>query len=271
MSAGSSADISATGTTPLAAPADAPVLEVADATVVRGGQRVLEDISLSIRAGERVALLGANGSGKSTLLRAIVGVLPLESGRARLFGRPVRDGRAHDAIGYVPQDSAEAGSIPSTARETVATGLLGARRWSARSRDPRVMRALEAVGLPHLADRPITRMSGGQRRRVMIARALVRSPRLLVLDEPFAGVDLPTQEIIAGLFRELAAQGTTLLVVLHETGPLADDLDRVIVLDHGRVIHDGAETAQLPVDSSHDHPALPDAHADCLGQEIHPA
>src|SRR5699024_12435926 len=107
-------------------------------------------------------------------------------------------------LGHVPRDTCEAGSIPAAARGTVATGLLGSRRWLLRRRAPRVMRALTQAGIAHLADRPITRMSGGQRRRVMIARALVRDPELLVLDEPFAGVDLSTQDAIAALFRELS-------------------------------------------------------------------
>lgn len=116
------------------------------------------------------------------------------------------------------------------------------------------MDALDAVGMADLAGRPITRMSGGQRRRVMIARALVRAPRLLVLDEPFSGVDVPTQELIAGLFRELSAAGTTILVVLHETGPLAGDIRRAVVLDHGRVVHDGAEQDRPRLHPGHGHP-----------------
>ena len=98
-----------------------PVIEVGGASVSLGGQRVLHDVDLRILPGELVALLGANGSGKSTLLRAAVGILPLESGSAQLFGGPVQRGTSHDRLGYVPQDSAEAGSIPATAQETVAT------------------------------------------------------------------------------------------------------------------------------------------------------
>jgi zinc transport system ATP-binding protein len=171
----------------------------------------------------------------------------------------------------VPQDSAEAGSIPATARETVASGLLSSRRWWPSARDPRVEAALEQVGMADLAGRPVTRMSGGQRRRVMIARALVRDPELLVLDEPFSGVDLPTQELIAELFRELSARGTTLLVVLHETGPLTGDIGRAVVLDHGRVVHDGPERDRPLLDPGHGHPEDAAPLDECLGQEIHPA
>lgn len=247
-----------------------PVIEMLGASVDRGGQRVLHGVDLRVEAGELVALLGANGSGKSTLLRAAVGVLPLATGSARLFGAPVRRGTSHDRLGYVPQDSAEAGSIPATAREAVASGLLGARSWWPSARDPRVDAALEAVGMAELSGRPITRMSGGQRRRVMIARALARDPRLLVLDEPFSGVDVPTQELIAELFRELSAAGTTILVVLHETGPLAGDIRRAVVLDHGHVVHDGDEHDRPRLDPGHDHPEDAAPLDECLGQEIHP-
>ncbi|ASK64651.1 ABC transporter ATP-binding protein [Brachybacterium avium] len=247
-----------------------PVVEVSGVFVDRGGQRVLHDVDLRIEHGELVALLGANGSGKSTLLRAVVGVLPLAAGSARLFGAPVQRGTAHDRLGYVPQESAETGSIPATARETVASGLLGARSWWPSTRDPRVMAALEAVGMADLAGRPVTRMSGGQRRRVMIARALVRDPQLLVLDEPFSGVDVPTQELVAELFRELSAAGTTILVVLHETGPLAGDIRRAVVLDHGHVIHDGAERDRPRLDPGPGHPEDAAPLDECLGQEIHP-
>ncbi|MGP5481444.1 metal ABC transporter ATP-binding protein [Brachybacterium alimentarium] len=247
------------------------VVEVSGISVSRGSMRVLHDVDLTIESGELVALLGANGSGKSTLLRAIVGVLPVETGTARLFGSPVQQARAHDRMGYVPQDSAEAGSIPATARETVAAGLLGSRSWWPRTRDSRVIDALRAVGLEDLAGRPITRMSGGQRRRVMIARALVRDPEFLVLDEPFSGVDLPTQQLISVLFRELSARGTTILVVLHETGLLEGDIHRAVVLDHGHVVHDGPAKDRPHLDPGHGHPEDAAPLDECLGQEIHPA
>lgn len=251
--------------------AHGPVVEVAGASVTRAGQRVLSGVDLVVERGELVALLGANGSGKSTLLRAAVGVLPLETGSARLFGEDAQRGSAHDRLGYVPQDSLEIGSIPATARETVASGLLGARSWRPRLKDPRVLEALEAVGMADLAGRPVSRMSGGQRRRVMIARALVRRPELLVLDEPFSGVDVPTQELISDIFRTLWAEGTTIVVVLHETGPLGPDLRRAVVLDHGRVVHDGDVRDRPRLDPGHGHPEDAAPRDECLGQEIHPA
>ncbi|MBM7500801.1 zinc transport system ATP-binding protein [Brachybacterium muris] len=248
-----------------------PVVEVTDAHVSLGGTEVLHGIDLRIDPGELVALLGANGSGKSTLLRTIVGVFPMDSGSATLMDMPVARSRAHDRMGYVPQDATDGGSIPATARETVATGLLGARTWRPRLRDPRVMRVLDAVGMADLADRPITRMSGGQRRRVMIARALVRDPEFLVLDEPFSGVDLPTQEVIAALFRDLSARGTTILVVLHEIGPLEGAIQRAVVLDHGLVVHDGPVGERPLLDPGHDHSHHATPIDECLGQELHPA
>lgn len=247
------------------------VVEVRGVHVERAGSRILHDVDLRITAGEMVALLGANGSGKSTLLRAVVGVLPLESGSAELFGQGVRRAGVHDRVGYVPQDSADAGSIPATARESVASGLLTSRSWRPRARDGRVMDALASVGLSDLADRPITRMSGGQRRRVMLARALVRDPEFLVLDEPFSGVDLATQQLITTLFRELTARGTTILVVLHETGMLERDITRAVVLDHGRVVHDGNVGDRPPLDPGHEHLLDNLPPHECLGQEIHPA
>lgn len=247
-----------------------PVVDIEDARVDLGGTRILDDVTLRIRRGELVALLGANGSGKSTLLRALLGIIPLESGHVQLFGSPNRRARAHARIGYVPQDHAEAGSIPATARETVATGLLGPGHLLLRPNDPRIMRALEAVDMADLADRPITRMSGGQRRRVLIARALVRDPELLVLDEPFAGIDLASQESLAELFGSFIEQGIAILVVLHEMGPMEPVIHRTVVLDHGRVVHDGPPELRPLFDPGHVHPVAIRAD-ECLGQEIDPA
>lgn len=251
-----------------AATATSPVIDVEGVEVQLGSTTVLHDVSLQVMPGELVALLGANGSGKSTLLRAVVGILPLRSGSIRLWGHPVRDARVHDRIGYVPQFAAEGGSIPATARETVATGLLGARRWFVRRRDVRVAALLADVGLADLADRPVSQMSGGQRQRVMIARALVRRPDALVLDEPFSGVDLATQASLSQLIVRLRERGTTVVVVLHEPGPLADAITRAVVLDHGRIIHDGHPSSRPATDPGHDHAAT--VVEACLGQELHP-
>lgn len=230
-----------------------PVVSVRTAAVSLGSRRVLHGVDLEIHAGELVALLGANGSGKSTLLRAVVGALPLESGSAKLFGKDVHEHRAHQQLGYVPQYAAESGNIPATARETVATGLLGPRSWFPRPRDLRIEALLSDLGLRDLADRPVTEMSGGQRQRVMIARALVRGPSFLVLDEPFSGVDLASREVITALFRRLRERGTTILVVLHDLGELEDDITRAVVLDEGHVIHDGEPTTRPRLDPGHDH------------------
>ncbi|GAB2548671.1 metal ABC transporter ATP-binding protein [Brachybacterium huguangmaarense] len=261
-------------------PSDAgPAIEVSHLDVALGAAPVLRDVSLTVERGEMIGLLGANGSGKSTLLRTIAGIIPARSGVVRLFGRPVSERGVHDRLGYVPQFAAETGSIPATARETVATGLLGARRWRSSARDPRVRALLADVGLSDLADRPVTQMSGGQRQRVMIARALVRRPELLVLDEPFSGVDTATQATLSTLLARLSQRGTTVLVVLHELGPLTAHLTRTVVLDHGRVVHDGHPDERPLIDPGHDHAIGHGAghgagHGSgldrCLGQEIVP-
>lgn len=250
---------------------DGDVVDVRGAQVSLGATRVLEDVDLAVRRGELVALLGANGSGKSTLLRTIVGIVPLEAGSARIFGRPVHERSAHRRLGYVPQHADVSGSIQATARETVSGGLIAPGSLFPKRRDPRVDTLLADVGLAELADRPVTAMSGGQRQRVMIARALVRSPSFLVLDEPFAGVDLPTQRSIATIFRRLHERGTTVLVVLHELGPLEGAITRSVVLDHGRVIHDGPPGEGPLHDAGHEHELPVHSHPEqCLGQEIQP-
>ena len=209
--------------------------------VVLGGNVILRGIDLSVDDGEVVALLGANGSGKSTLVRALVGAVPIESGEIELLGRPL--GRSVDwhRVGYVPQRVSAATGVPATAGEVVASGLLSGRRLRPPRRARTLARdALELVGLAHHLERPVRELSGGQQQRVLIARALVRDPALLVLDEPVAGVDLPSQEAFATTLADLTARGRTVLVVLHELGALAPLVQRAVVLRHGAVVHDGA-------------------------------
>ncbi|CAM3748602.1 metal ABC transporter ATP-binding protein [Isoptericola cucumis] len=248
------------------APDAPPAIEARGLHVRLGASPVLRGVDLTVRRGEVVALLGANGSGKSTLVRTLVGVLPPSAGDVRLLGRPLGDGVPWGRVGYVPQRVSAAAGVPSTAEEVVASGLLHGRRlrlprgWRARVRE-----ALDQVGLADRAHRPTHQLSGGQQQRVLIARALVRRPEVLVLDEPVAGVDRPSQEAFAATMTRLVGDGMTVLVVLHELGELAPLVQRCVVLRHGRVVHDGAPPHPRPghEDSDHEH-VHPHAHSRTL-------
>ncbi|MFI2101973.1 metal ABC transporter ATP-binding protein [Isoptericola sp. NPDC019693] len=231
-----------------------PAIEARDVHVRLGVSPVLRGVDLTVRRGEVVALLGANGSGKSTLVRTLVGVLPATAGSVRLFGHALGNDVPWGRVGYVPQRVSAAAGVPSTAAEVVASGLLHGRRlrlprgWRARVRD-----ALDLVGLGDRARHATHELSGGQQQRVLIARALVRRPDLLVLDEPVAGVDRPSQEAFAATMTRLVAEGMTVLVVLHELGELAPLVQRCVVLRHGRVVHDGAPPTPQPAHGGEAH------------------
>ncbi|GAA2324466.1 metal ABC transporter ATP-binding protein [Streptomyces violaceusniger] len=231
-----------------AAPAEDPAedpaadpISLRGATATLGGRPVLRGIDLTVRRGEVVALLGANGSGKSTAVRSIVGQVPLSGGELTLFGIPRRRFRDWARIGYVPQRTTAASGVPATVREVVSAGRVARRRFGPPRKADRaaVQRALELVGMADRARDPVSALSGGQHQRVLIARALAGEPELLIMDEPMAGVDLASQEILAGTLREQVAGGSTVLLVLHELGPLEPLIDRAVVLRDGCVVHDG--------------------------------
>ncbi|MGK7233331.1 metal ABC transporter ATP-binding protein [Streptomyces hygroscopicus] len=230
----------AAGPAPAADPAADPI-SLRGATATLGGRPVLRGVDLTVRRGEVVALLGANGSGKSTAVRSIVGQVPLTGGELTLFGIPRRRFRDWARIGYVPQRTTAASGVPATVREVVSAGRLARRRFGPPRRADRaaVQRALELVGMADRVRDPVSALSGGQHQRVLIARALAGEPELLIMDEPMAGVDLASQEILAGTLREQVAAGATVLLVLHELGPLEPLIDRAVVLRDGCVVHDG--------------------------------
>lgn len=236
----------------------APVISVTHGAVGYDGRPVLRDVSLTVAAGEVVAVLGSNGSGKSTLIRAVLGLVPLSAGSVTLFGRPLRRFRQWHRIGYVPQRLGAGGGVPATVREVVASGRLARRgvlRPPGAADRAAVDAALAAVGLADRARDPVATLSGGQQQRTLIARALAGRPELLVLDEPTAGVDAHSQEAFAAALRDFVAGGGTVLLVAHELGPLRPLISRAVVVHEGGICHDGAvpEPAGHHAEPDHDH------------------
>ncbi|MBP2402791.1 Hemin import ATP-binding protein HmuV [Streptomyces netropsis] len=218
-----------------------PVIALRGATASLGSRPVLRGVDLTVRRGEVVALLGANGSGKSTAVRAIVGQVPLTGGELELFGTPKRRFRDWARVGYVPQRTTAASGVPATVREVVAAGRLARTRLGLTRKADReaVVRSLELVGMADRIKDSVNALSGGQHQRVLIARALAGEPELLIMDEPMAGVDLASQEVLASALREQVSRGATVLLVLHELGALEPLIDRAVVLRDGCVVHDG--------------------------------
>lgn len=235
-----------------------PVLEARGVRVSLGGTEILHDVSLETRPGEVVALMGGNGSGKSTFVRAIVGAIPVTHGTITIGGKP-NSPAARSVLGYVPQRLTAAGGVSATVHEVVASGLLGHRQLrQPRDAKARVEEALATMDISDLANRDVSRLSGGQQQRALIARALARRPKVLILDEPMAGVDLASQVAFAHAVGHLKDEGTSMVIVLHELGALARNIDHAIVLEDGCVTHDGQPPEDLGVHAlpghDHDHP-----------------
>jgi len=235
-----------------------PVIDVRDAIVAYGGRPVLRGVSLTVTAGEVLAVLGANGSGKSTLIRAALGLAPLAAGSVHLFGTPLRRFRQWRRLGYVPQRIGAGSGVPATVAEVVGSGRLARRgvlRPPGRADRAAVMAALDAVGLAARAADPVATLSGGQQQRTLIARALAGEPEALVLDEPTAGVDAASQEAFAGALAGFVHRGGTVVLVAHELGPLAPLITRAVVVHHGEIVHSGPvpEPAGHHAHPDHDH------------------
>ena len=207
---------------------------------------IVDRVDLTVDAGEVVALLGPNGSGKSTLVKGLFGLVPQLGGTVLLDGVERSKFDEHTRIGYVPQRHSLASSVRATVTEVVATGRLPHRPWwkpAGRADHDHVARAIEAVGLTDRSHAEVSTLSGGQQRRVLIARALAGSPDLLVMDEPTAGVDHANQVVLAEVLSRLARAGTAMLVVTHELDVIGEVVTRVVCLDQGHIDFDGAASA----------------------------
>lgn len=223
----------------------APPLVLHDAAFGYADQRVVAGVSLTVRPGEVVAVLGPNGSGKSTIVRGVLGLADHLGGSVEVLGEALTDLSDRTAIGYVPQHHSLSTSVAATVEEVVACGRLPHRRWwqRATAQDRRIVAdAIETVGLADRARAEVSQLSGGQQRRVLIARALAAQPQILIMDEPTAGVDSANQQVLSEVLGRLAAAGTTMLVVTHELDALRDIVSHVVCVSAGHIDFDGTST-----------------------------
>ncbi len=219
----------------------------------------IENVSLSVEPGERLGILGPNGGGKSTLLKLVVGLLTGASGQIRVLGRSPAEASRLGLIGYVPQRVRAELEFPLSVRQVVAMGASsGLSPWARMPKDrfAQVDRAIELVGAKDLSQRAVGRLSGGQLQRVMIARALAREPKILVLDEPMVGIDVEGQRRFASLIERLSEEmGLTIVIVSHDLRTVATGCDRVACLHrtlHYHAAPGGLTPAVLAEVFSHD-------------------
>ncbi len=210
-------------------------IEVSDVTVAyNNGNVALRDASFALGAGTICALVGVNGSGKSTLFKAIMGFLRPAKGMVRIAGLTVDAARKHKLVAYVPQSEEVDWSFPVSVWDVVMMGRYGHMSFMRipRAEDKRVViESLERVGMTDFKDRQIGELSGGQKKRVFLARALAQKGRIMLLDEPFTGVDVQTESAIIELLRELRSEGHIMLVSTHNLGSVPEFCDQVVLVN----------------------------------------
>jgi ABC-type Mn2+/Zn2+ transport system ATPase subunit len=203
-----------------------------DVTVTFGDRPALEQVSFHLHQGARLAVVGPNGAGKSTLFKALVGLLPLQRGRILIHGLPL--GAHRECVAYVPQREAVDWRFPVTVEDVVMMGRFAHLGWWRRPApaDRRAVRlSLEQMGIAELARESISGLSGGQQQRVFLARALAQEPHILLMDEPFTGVDIATQEATLELLAGLRLQQVTMLISTHDLNLAARHFDQAALLN----------------------------------------
>jgi len=200
----------------------------------RNGHTALRDASFEIPTGTICGLVGVNGSGKSTLFKAIMGFAPVQSGTVEVLGQPVADALKRNLVAYVPQSEDVDWNFPVLVEDVVMMGRYGHMnflRIPTRADKDSVTHALERVGMAEFRTRQIGELSGGQKKRVFLARALAQDGQVILLDEPFTGVDVQTEEQIVELMRSLRAEGRVMLVSTHNLGSVPQFCDRVAFIN----------------------------------------
>jgi ABC-type Mn2+/Zn2+ transport system ATPase subunit len=217
-----------------------PVLTCTNLSVHYDNRSALRDADLVVRRGDITALLGPNGAGKSTLLKVLAGMIPPSHGTANYQGTEMNG--PHPEVTYVPQRSAVDWTFPISVLECTLLGLAGSRsRWKPFSRKDNAvaMDALRDVRMDHLAHAQIDALSGGQQQRVFLARALINNGQVLLLDEPFTGVDVPTQDMLVEILNDLKSRGTAIVYATHDLAQAARTADHAVLLN-GEIVAEGS-------------------------------
>lgn len=218
---------------------DAPSIEAKDLTVIyANGHVALRDMSFALRGGTVTGLVGVNGSGKSTLFKAIMGFVAPAHGTIRIAGRSVAEALRRNMVAYVPQSEDVDWSFPVLVEDVVMMGRyghMGFLRIPSKADREKVAGALARVGMSAFRTRQIGELSGGQKKRVFLARALAQESTIILLDEPFTGVDVTTETAIVELLRELRAQGHLMLVSTHNLGSVPEFCDHVLLINRGLI------------------------------------
>jgi len=213
-------------------------LDIENISIAYGEKTILKDVSFNVPHGARVAVVGPNGAGKSTLFKGLVGILPLQSGRILIHGLPLGDHK--DCVAYVPQRGEVDWRFPVTVRDVVMMGRYGSQGWLRRpskSDHDAVQQALFEMGIADLAGYSISDLSGGQQQRVFLARAIAQNPHILLMDEPFTGVDVTTREATLRLLDHLRERQVTTIISTHDLNLAASRFDLVLLLNKGLIAY----------------------------------
>lgn len=230
--------------TPITSPAR---LELEHVTVSYNGKPALDDVSFQVPHGAHVAIVGPNGAGKSTLFKALVGLLPVQKGRILIHGLPL--GHHQECVAYVPQREEVDWRFPVTVEDVVMMGRFGRLGWLKRPADrdrEAVQQSLAQMGITSLANKSISDLSGGQQQRVFLARALAQEPHILLMDEPFTGVDVSTQETTLQLLDDLKLQRVTILISTHDLNLASARFNRILLLNHHVIAYGAPEETFTP-------------------------
>lgn len=213
-------------------------LDIENVSIAYGEKIILKDVSFNVPHGARVAVVGPNGAGKSTLFKALVGLLPLQQGQILIHGLPL--GNHKDCVAYVPQRGEVDWRFPVTVRDVVMMGRYGTQGWLRRpskSDQQAVQQSLREMGIADLAERSISDLSGGQQQRVFLARAIAQNPHILLMDEPFNGVDVTTREATLRLLDHLRERQVTTMISTHDLNLAANRFDLVLLLNKNLIAY----------------------------------